>query len=506
MINFGFNYRNSDKLSDVSELKRKTIKGFFWSSLESLLSQGLGIIFGIFLARMLSPDEFGLIGMITIFISISQVFVDSGLSQSLIRKQNCTSSDYSTIFWVNLAIGVVCYILLWVSAPCIADFYGNSELVSITRVTSILIIIGSVTLIQQTILTKDVDFKTLTKSSIIGTLISGVASIILAFCGFGVWSLVWRSVINQSVRSAILWLQNRWKPELIYSKITLKEHFRFGSNILIISIISAIYKNISNLIIGKSYSEKILGYYTNADQYSMMPSATITAITGKVSYPVLSEMQNDDMKLKANVNKLITNVMYISFAVMFGLAAMAEPLIGVVLGAKWLPSVVMFQALCLGYSISPMHIINQNVMKVKGRTDLFLRTEIIKYVIFTPLLIIGAVFGITLLIAGIVLFYWIGYIVIGFYSKRLIGYPMTQQLSDFLPVMGIALVPAIITWGLGAVLDVSPVVLLGLQVITYPCLLVLLSVLFKLPAFYEIKAILADKLTVTNFLKTFNWE
>jgi O-antigen/teichoic acid export membrane protein len=238
----------------------------------------------------------------------------------------------------------------------------------------------------------------------------------------------------------------------------------------------------------------------------MMPSSTITAITGKVSYPVLSEMQHDDIKLKINVNKLITNVMYISFAVMFGLAAIAEPLIGVVLGEKWLPSVVMFQALCLAYSISPMHIINHNIMKVKGRTDLFLRTEIIKYLVFTPLLIIGAVYGITLLIAGIVLFYWIGFIIVAFYSKRLIGYSMPQQLSGFLPVMGIAFVPALITWGLGVVLSIPPVGLLGLQIITYPCLLVIISILFRLPAFYEIKAILADKLTVSNFLKTFNRE
>lgn len=453
---------------------------------------------------MLSPYEFGLIGMITIFISISQVFVDSGLSQSLIRKQYCTTLDYSTIFWVNLIIGIVCYLIIWIAAPFIADFYGNSQLISLTRVTSLSIIIGSVTLIQQTILTKDVDFKTLTKSSTIGTFVSGVSSLILAFYGFGVWSLVWRSIINQAVRSAVLWKQNRWKPDLTCSKQTLKEHFKFGSNILIISLIAAVYKNLSNLIIGKNYSEKILGYYTNADQYSMMPSSTITAITNKVSYPVLSGMQNDDMKLKSNVNKLITNVMYVSFVVMIGLAAMAKPLFGVILGAKWLPSVIIFQALCIAYSISPMHVINQNIMKVKGRTDLFLRTELIKYVIFTPLLILGAVFGITILVAGIVLFYWIGYTVTAIYSKRLIGYSMVRQFLDFLPMMGVAFIPAVITWSIGIVFTISPVMLLVIQFVTYPCLVVVLSVLLRVQAFFEIKNILADKLTVENFLKTFN--
>ncbi|HAM09058.1 MAG: hypothetical protein A2X05_10845 [Bacteroidetes bacterium GWE2_41_25] len=487
-----------------SELRRKTVKGFFWSSLESLLSQGQGIIFGIFLARMLSPDEFGLVGMITIFISVSQVFVDSGLSQSLIRKQNCTTVDYSTVFWVNLIIGIVCYVIIWLSAPLIADFYGNMQLVSLTRVTSISIIIGSFTLIQQTILTKDVDFKTLTKSSTTGTFVSGVSSLILAYYGFGVWSLVWRSIINQAVRTAVLWGQHRWKPVFSYSIPSLKEHFKFGSNILIISLMAAFYKNLSNLIIGKIYSERILGYYTNADQYSMMPSSAITAITNKVTYPVLAEIQNDNLKLKANANKIITNVMYVSFVVMFGLAAIAEPLIGVILGEKWLPSVMIFQALCIAYSISPMHVINQNIMKVKGRTDLFLRTEIAKYLIFTPLLILGAVFGITILIAGIVLFYWTGFIVGALYSKRLIGYPVFRQFLDFLPLSGVAFVPAIITWSIGIVFTISPVILLIIQFITYPCLVVALSYIFRVPAFFEIKDILTNKLTVANFLKTFN--
>lgn len=488
-----------------SELKRKTISGFFWSSIESVLSQGLGVIFGIFLARMLSPSEFGLLGMITIFISISQVFVDSGLSQSLIRKQNCTTTDYSTVFWVNMIMGLACYLIIWLAAPYIASFYNNDQLVSITRITSLSIVIVSVTLIQQTILTKDVDFKTLTKSSLAGTIVSGVAALALAYYGYGVWSLVWRSIINQAVRSAVLWLHNNWKPVFSLNRDTFREHFSFGFNILIISIISAVYRNISNLIIGKSYSEKILGYYTNADQYSTMPSSTVTAITNKVSYPVFSEMQEDNIKLRQHVSKLTVNIMYISFVVMFGLAAVAKPLFGVVLGEKWLPSVIIFQALCLAYSISPMHVVNQNIMKAKGRPELFLKTEIIKYIIFTPLLIAGAILGMEVLIAGIIIFYWTGYLVIAAYSKRLIGYSLKDQLFDFLPMMLVAIVPAILTWSLGLIMKVS-VLLLGLQVILFPALVILISAIFSLPAFLEIKAILADKLTVSNFLKTFNPE
>jgi teichuronic acid exporter len=484
-----------------SELKTKTVRGFFWSSMESLFSQGMGIIFGIFLARMLSPSEFGLLGMITIFISVAQVFVDSGLSQSLIRKQECTTKDYSTVFWVNLAIGLSSYLLIWFAAPWIARFYGKPELVSLTRVTSLAIIIGSVTLIHQTVLIKELDFKTLTKSSASGTFISGVTSLILAYLGYGVWSLVWRTLINQAVRSAVLWNRNKWWPRFFYSRTILKDHFAFGSNILVISIVAALYKNFYNLIIGKNYSEKVLGYYTNADQYSLMPSSTITQITNKVSYPVLSEMQADNQRLKSSIKKLITIVMFISFIVMFGLAAIARPLFITVLGEKWLPSVPIFQALCIAYAISPMHVINQNIMKIKGRSDLFLKTEIIKYLVFTPLLVVGAIYGIVVLIAGIIFFYWIGFLINALYSRKLIGYSMAGQSADFLPVMAIAFFPAIVTWGMGMFLPLSNILILGIQVTVYAGLIIILSMLSKLPAFFELLEILKGKLTVSNFIK-----
>jgi O-antigen/teichoic acid export membrane protein len=235
-----------------------------------------------------------------------------------------------------------------------------------------------------------------------------------------------------------------------------------------------------------------------------MPSTSISSITNKVSYPVLSEMQNDNEKLKASISKLIANVMYISFVIMFGLAAIARPLFVIILGDKWLPSVVIFQALCIAYAISPMHVINHNIMKIKGRSDLFLKTEIIKYLIFTPLLVLGAIYGITVLIAGIVLFYWIGYMVNGMYARRLIGYSFIDQSIDFLPVMGIAIVPAILTWSLGALFSLNDILLLSIQLILYPGLVILLSVILKLPAFFEIKQILSDKLTVANFIKTLN--
>lgn len=485
-------------------LKRKAVNGFFWSMLESVLSQGQGMVFGIFLARMLSPQEFGVLGMITIFISLAQVFVDSGLSQALIRRQECSNLDYSTIFWANVAIGLGAFTIIWFSAPFIAEFYNKPELIKLTRITALAIIIGSVTLIQQTILTKDIDFKTLTKTSTVGTFISGVTSLVLAYLGFGVWSLVFRTLVNQAVRSFMMWQHNKWLPQWAFSKRVFKELFSFGSNILLISVVASVYKSFYNLIIGKNYSDTVLGYYTIADQYSTLPSSTITSITYKVSFPVLSEIQNDDTLLKTSISQLIKTIMYISFIIMFGLAAIAQPLFSVLFGEKWMPAVPIFQALCMAYVISPMHVINHNIMKVKGRSDLFLRTEIIKYIFFTPILILGIVYGLKVLVAGIVLFYWMGFFINALYSKRLIGYSFLSQCKDILPDMITFALPALLVWWLGQSLKIGNFPLLLIQSAIFVAVSVTLSIVFKIPAFFEIKKILINKFTINNLLKTIN--
>lgn len=485
-----------------SDLKQKTIRGFVWSSLESILSQGLGIAIGIVLARILSPDDFGLLGMVTIFISVSQVFVDSGLSLSVIRKQNCTQADYSTVFWINFVIGAACYLIIWIAAPFIAGFYGKPQLIPLTRIVSLSIIITSFTLVQQTILTKNVDFKTLTKSSVAGTLIGGGVAVWLAYRGFGVWSLVWRTIINQAVRSAVLWSHNKWKPGLTCSRKLFAEHFSFGSNLLLIYIISSVYKNISYLIVGKTYTEKTLGYYTNSDQYSTMFSTAISNITNRVSYPVMSAIQDDTARLVAAVRKMMANVMYASFVAMFGLAAVAKPLIETVLGAKWMPAAIIFQVLCLAYSTNPMHIINQNIMKVRGRTDLFLKSEIIKHVMMTPFLILGIFYGLEVIIAGIVAFYWAGYLIMAMYSKQLVGYSTARQLRDMFPLFAVSFIPAVAVTMFGELVNTPPMPMLLIQGTLYVASVLLLSILFKLPAFYEIRSIISDKLA-SVFSKTF---
>lgn len=488
----------------TSNLKRKAASGFFWSMLEGIFSQGLGMIFGIILARMLSPGEFGILGMITIFISIAQVFVDSGLSQALIRKQNCTQRDYSTIFWVNIFLGILFYFIIWISAPYISEFFDKPVLTELTRIASIVIVIGSVTLIQQTILIKNVDFKEITKISTVGTFVSGVVSLVMAYYGFGVWSLVWRTIINQGVRSLMMWQHNKWSPWLSFDRKIFSELFSFGSNILVISIIASILKNFYNLIIGKNYSATILGYYTNAEQYSTLPSSTISNITNKVTFPILSEIQDDNVRLKNTIRKLTKTIMYVSFFIMFGLAAVAKPLFFVLFGEKWLPAVPFFQTLCLAYSITPMHIINHNIMKVKGRSDLFLKTELIKYLLFIPFLYLGIVYGLNVLVAGIVILYWIGFVINAMYSGKLIEYPVAGQFLDFFPMLLLFAFPASFVFLIGLFLDIGSFPLLVIESVVYLAISLVFSVILKITAYQEIREILHNKLTINNFVKTIN--
>lgn len=486
-----------------SELKRKTINGFFWGMIESVLSQGQGMIFGVILARLLSPHEFGLLGMIVVFTSIAQVFVDSGLTQALIRKQHCTNDDYSTVFWANISIGTFFYIILWFGAPFIAAFFEEPQLIHLTRVTGLLIIISSLTLIQQTILTKEVDFKTQTKISTLGTFIAGIISIALAFAGFSVWSLVWRNIINQAVRSILLWRHNRWMPKMHFHVKSFKELFGFGSNILFISIIAAAFKNAYNVIIGKTYYPSMVGNYTNADQYSMIPSSTLTNVTSKVSYPILVTLQDDDEKLKAGSGKIAHTVMYISFVVMFGLAAVASPLFLIVFGTKWQASIVFFQVLCVAYAISPMHTINQNIMKVKGRSDLFFRTEIIKYIVFVPFIILGIIFGLKVLITGIAFFYWISFAINAMYSRKLIGYSVFQQIAELIPIFLVSALPAFFVWFCSLFLPFGNIGLLTFQGIVYLGIVYALTLIFKIRAYYELKEIITRKLGYVSFINNF---
>jgi len=478
----------------MTSLKQKTVSGMTWSFIDSISGQGIQFIVGIILARMLTPREFGLIGMITIFIAISESFINSGFSSALIRKKDCTNIDFSTVFYFNLVTGILFFLILFFTAPFIANFFDEPQLKPIVQVLGIVLIIDSLTLIQRTILTKRIDFKLQTRISIIASLGSGVIAIIMAYSGFGVWSLVAQRIAKESLNSIFLWLWNRWKPLLVFSKQSFKELFGFGSKLLASGLIDTIYQNIYYLIIGKYFSAQELGYYTRADSFNKLPSQNLNTIIGRVSYPVLASIQDDKPRLKNNYQKLIRSTMFITFVLMLGMAAAAEPMIITLIGEKWRPSIIYLQMLSFVGMMYPLHALNLNMLQVSGRSDLFLKLEVIKKILAIPTIVIGVLWGIKIMILGMMVNTLVAYYLNSYWSGRFIGYSFKQQVVDILPSFGLALTMAIFVYILGLFLPFSYLWVLIIQIIAGALFILLFCEITRFRDYLFVKEIVIEKL------------
>ena len=475
-------------------LKQKTVSGLIWSFVDTLASQGISFIISIILARLLSPSEFGLIGMITIFIAISQSFINSGFSNALIRKKDATNTDYSTVFYFNLVVGTLFYLILFLSAPAISRFFNEPQLISIVRVISIGLIISSLTIIQRTILTKRVDFKLQARISVIASSVSGIVAVVMAYKGFGVWALVSQTLINQALVSIFLWLWNRWRPILIFSKKSFNELFGFGSKLLVSGLIDTAYKNIYYLIIGKFFSPQELGYYTRAEGFKNLPSQNLNSIISRVTYPILSDIQDDIPRLKSSYKKLISSVMFITFTLMIGMAAVAEPMIHTLIGEKWEPSIIYLQMLSIVGMFYPLHALNLNMLQVQGRSDLFLRLEIIKKLIAIPVILIGIFIGIKAMIMGMFVNTIIAYYLNSYWSGTKIGYSFAEQVKDILPSLFLALVMGISTYFVGKILPFSYPIKLIIQIIFGAVFIISFSEITKFKEYVFIKKIVLEQI------------
>lgn len=447
-------------------LKNKTVNGLLWSAIDNFANLAIQFIVGVILARILTPHEFGLIGMLMIFIAISQSIVNSGFSQALIRKNDCTNTDYSTVFYFNLAIGVLFYFVLYFSSGLISDFFDEPQLSKILKVLSIIIVVESFTVIQRTILTKRVDFKLQAKISFIATFGSGILAIVMAYNNYGVWSLVALHVGRRFLNSLFLWLWNRWKPLLIFSTQSFKELFGFGSKLLLSGLIDTIYRNIYYIVIGKFFSAEQLGYYTRADEFKRIPSENLNNIIGRVSFPVLAEIQNEKVRLKSNYQKLIRSTMLITFTLMIGMAAVARPMVLTLIGDKWEPSIIYLQMLSFVGMMYPLHALNLNMLQVSGRSDLFLKLEVIKKIIAIPTIIIGIIWGIKIMIVGMMINTLFAYYLNSYWSGRFIGYSFKEQVLDILPSFGLALAMGTGVFFIGKILPFNNLMVLIIQVIT----------------------------------------
>lgn len=469
-------------------LKKKTISGLFWTFGEVIANQGVQFVIQIFLARLILPEEFGLIGMITVFIAISNSIIDSGFSNALIREKEVNQHDYSTVFYFNLITSIVVYVILYFSSPTISVFFAQPKLSLILRVLAITIIINAFGIIPRAILTRKINFKAQMIINISSSLVSGFIAIVLAYKGFGIWSLVFRTIIMQFIQVVMLSIVNRWRPSFVFSKNSFEKLFGFGWKILVSGLIDTIYNNLYYMVIGKMYSASDLGYYTNAQKLRDIAATSISTAVQKVSYPVLSCMQSEEEVLKNMYKKIIKSSVYITFPVMFGLAIVAKPLILFLFGDNWSQSIIYFQILCLAGMLYPLHAINLNILQVKGRSDLFLKLEILKKCVAITLIAISifSKWGIIGLIWMKVVSSIIAFFINSYYSKSIIGYSTLNQIRDILPVLIITLFMGITTYFIGTFVPDYNFIKILIQISFGTIFFMIISYLFKIEEFFSI--------------------
>ena len=419
-------------------LKQKTIYGAAWSFAEALFLKGLSFVTMIFLARWLGPIDFGLMGMIAVFIGIGKSLVDSGMSSSLIRTKDADDADFTTVFYMNMAMSLLVYALMFYSAPYIALFYEQEVLVNIIRVYCLIFIISAFSAVQLAILNKEMRFKRMTLLNAPSIIIGVSVGLFLGYNNYGVWSIITMYMTTQIVLSVLLWITGSWKPSLNFSKEKLKYHYNFGYKIMLSGLLDVVFSNSYQIIIGKFFPVQTLGHYERAKRFTQYPSQTITDIVGKVTYPMLAQLQDDTPRLSIIYRRLLRMAFFIIAPLMLGLAAIAEPLFDLILGSEWLPAVPYFQVLSLAAAFFPIHAFNVNVLKVYGRSDLFLKLEIIKKSLLTLALIIGFQFGVIGLVWGSVFTSVISLAINTYYSSKLIDYSSKRQFLDMLPILLLA--------------------------------------------------------------------
>lgn len=418
----------------MKSLKKETANSLIWSAVERFSVQGIQYVISIIIARLLNPSDYGLIAMLTVFIAISQTFIDGGFGNALIQKKNRTNTDYSTVFFFNIAVSIVLYGMLCASSAFIAEFYQEPKLDVVAKVIGIVLIINSFGIVQQTKLTIELDFKRQAIAALIAVIISGTVGIIMAYMNYGVWALVWHTLINNILRVCILWVSAKWKPQLIFSTESFKKLFSFGSKILLSSLLHTIYTNLYTLVIGKKFASVELGYYNRASTLAQFPSSNLTNVIVKAIYPIQCKMQDDKEKLNRMFLVYLKMACYVIFPIMVGLCVLAEPIIKLTLTEKWLPAVPFFQILCIAYMWDPIMKINHNILNVNGRSDYFLKAEIIKKTIAVIILVATIPFGIKVMCLGLIGYAFADMLIIIHFTKKLTQITLLKQIKEIIPV------------------------------------------------------------------------
>jgi teichuronic acid exporter len=482
----------------VDNLQHKTVRALSWSFLDAVAQRGVQFVIGIVLARLLFPEQFGLIGMLTIFMAVIRTFLDSGFGAALIQKREVTQTDICSIFYFNILVGMVAAGLLCLVAPWIAAFYKQPVLTSLMRALSLTIVINSFGMIQGTVLTRQIKFKTQTKVSLIAGALSGITGITLAVLGFGVWSLVVQQVSAALFSTVCLWSFSPWRPSLIFSFNALREMFGFGSRLLFSGLLNQIFDNIYFVVIGRLFSAADLGYFTRAKTLNDLPSQTLSEKVGRVTFPVFSTIQDDPARLKRGLKKALMMLVLVNFPMMIGLALIARPLVLVMLTEKWAACVPYLQLFCVAGLLYPLHLMNLNVLQALGRSDLFLRLEIIKKIMIAINIAATWRWGISAMIYGMIINSIIAYYLNSYYNGVLISYPIREQVLDLFPYFIVAVLMGIAVYAAGFLQFPNHWSMLLVQITTGIFIYVCLCRAFRLKAFMEIWQAMWNKMPLTS--------
>ncbi len=428
------------------ELKRQSIKGAVWTFVDILSNKGAYFFATIILAKILGPKEFGLIGMITLFVTLGNVLVDSGMSTSLLRKSDVSQIDYDTVFMSSVVISILTYVIFFFSAPFVADFYHEPSLTQVLRCYCLGFVINSFRSIHIIKLMKEMNFKVITILNLPGNIISLTLAICLGYFGFGVWSLIFLFLSNQIISTILFWFYIRWTPSLKFDLSNFKDHFNFGYKLILSAQLNVLFDNLYNIIIGKFYNVNLLGYYERAFSFNFYPVSVLSSLIQKVSLPSLTSIKGDKVRLQNAYKNIMQVAFLISSSGLAFFSLFAYELIDLILGEKWLPMVSFFQILSISFIFYPIHSLNINILSVFGRSDLFLKLEIIKKIIFIFIILISLKFGIMGLIWSNVVNSLIALLINTYYSGKFLNYKTKHQIIDLLPTLGVVIVTLFILY------------------------------------------------------------
>ncbi len=453
-------------------LKKETVKGVAWSAVERFSTGGVIFLANIILARLLSPKDFGLLAVISIFVQIAQTFIDSGFSNALIQKKDRNQTDYSTVFFFNLAISIGLYTILFFCSPLIARFFDNAQLTSLTRVVGLNFVIGALVSVHRTRLTVELQFKRQSIITLVSSVCAAMISIYFAYRGIGVWALVLLTLTNISMQTILFYATIKWHPSFIFSRKAFKSLFVYSSKLLGASLIHLLYRNIYPVVIGKKFSATDLGYFNRADTLAMYPPQIIGQVISRVAFPIFSRIQDDNSRLRSAYSKYIVFSSLIIFPIMIGMIVLAKPLTILVLTNKWLMMVPMLQILCIDWMTDHLSSINLNVLYVKGRSDLALKLEIIKKTLAIIIFFISLYWGIIGVCVGRVVYGLLAVYMNSFYTSKLISITLWQQIKDILKPLLCASIMGLIVFAVSYFLHmeilIHTIIAICIGIISYP--------------------------------------